>query len=58
MNLDSSSRNKRLLERARLFVKLGTTAFGGPAAHIAMMEVHDSSHMALSLTAVFISRTP
>src|SRR5258706_11416204 len=28
----------RLVEVARLFLKLGFTAFGGPAAHVALME--------------------
>ena len=33
-----SSRGERLREVAGLFTRLGFTAFGGPAAHVAMME--------------------
>ena len=32
------NRKKEIKELARLFLRLGVTAFGGPAAHIAMMQ--------------------
>jgi chromate transporter len=35
---DDSSQRSRLGDVARLFLKLGFTAFGGPAAHVALME--------------------
>src|SRR5271154_301515 len=36
--IESDDRAKRLRELASLFLRLGTVASGGPAAHIAMME--------------------
>ncbi|MHB1033437.1 MAG: chromate efflux transporter [Pirellulales bacterium] len=36
--LPTTRDRSRLWELARLFLRLGTTAFGGPAAHVAMME--------------------
>ena len=33
-----SEQSTTLWDIARLFLKLGTTAFGGPAAHIAMLQ--------------------
>ncbi|CAN1211021.1 chromate transporter [Tumidithrix helvetica PCC 7403] len=36
--LSSAQKKQRLIELAWVFTKLGTTAFGGPAAHIAMLD--------------------
>jgi len=36
--LSPVEQNSRLKEIALVFLKLGTTAFGGPAAHVAMMD--------------------
>jgi chromate transporter len=38
METPSPSRTAALAEVARLFLRLGLTAFGGPAAHVALME--------------------
>lgn len=37
-SLNKNEQKNRLKEIAAVFFKLGTTAFGGPAAHIAMMD--------------------
>jgi chromate transporter len=37
-SLTKEEQKKRIKEIAAVFLKLGTTAFGGPAAHIAMMD--------------------
>jgi chromate transporter len=38
MSHDPPAKNQRLIDLAKLFLKLGIPTFGGPAAHIAMME--------------------
>ena len=37
-SLDPAERKARILEVAGLFLRLGLTAFGGPAAHVALMH--------------------
>ena len=36
--LETATRSQRIKELAKLYFRLGLTSFGGPAAHIAMME--------------------
>jgi len=36
MSHDLPAKTQRLLDLAKLFLKLGITAFGGPAAHVAI----------------------
>jgi hypothetical protein len=42
-DLPPSQQRHRLLELAAVFLRLGTIAFGDPAAHIAMMDDEDDS---------------
>jgi len=41
------SQKNKLIEIAKLFFKLGCVSFGGPAAHIAMMEDEVSKKKAM-----------
>ncbi len=38
MSMPTAERNARLRELAHVFLKLGLTAFGGPAAHVGLMD--------------------
>ena len=53
---DSSPGQVSLRELAAVFLKLGTTAFGGPAAHIAMMEQEFVRRRAWLSTSEFLDR--
>ncbi len=52
-DLDPTEQRQRLQEIAVVFLRLGAIAFGGPAAHIAMMEDESRAAAAVARSPAF-----